>query len=59
MTGDPPNLIPGQIQYSEPGMLLLPTDLLAALRFLKWCDANDKSMELAEAWILDEVRKLP
>lgn len=50
----------GGLQYKavEP-LPVLPTDLLAALRFLKWCDANDKSMELAEAWLLDEVRKLP
>jgi hypothetical protein len=38
---------------------VLPTDLLAALRFLKWCDANDHSTELAEVWLLTEVRKLP
>jgi hypothetical protein len=36
----------------------VPDDLYSALRFLKWADANGKSTELAEAWVLEEVRKL-
>lgn len=49
---------PSELYYRDP-VPVLPTDLLAALRFLKYCDANSKSTELAEQWILDEVRKLP
>jgi hypothetical protein len=37
----------------------VPDDLYSALRFLKWCDANERSTEAAEEWLLAEVRKLP
>lgn len=65
--GDPRKFIPALtdgLQYKpEPTSrgwdFTVPDDLFAALRFLKWCDANERSTEAAEEWLLAEVRKLP
>lgn len=33
-------------------------DLHAAIKFLKWCQANQKSTKLGEEWLVSEAKKL-
>jgi len=51
----------GQLQYA-PQMITRPSDpmadLHAAIKFLKWCQANQKSTKLGEEWLVAEAKKL-